>query len=699
VYEGFLSFGGTEIINATRTAKYVRNLLSSFRLRDVSSNPYIEDILGEQYDGPVQDDAPWVDASNPATFDFLGLYPLSVEGIDDSTATANITESLGAGGYSDIPRDASRDIRVRALAIGKNPLALSAGLAWLDAALNPPPCQDHGGSCTGATLCYYAAPPQLPVCYEEVGATETTTLVRLSNARGLVQLAAPSPFDDVSVQGTITPKGNDGFSFAYGVSGYTGNPDDYRRFPVFVGPTITPQRTNNVVNPRFAESTYGYTITGGTLSHSPTGGPANGSMGYVEAEGTDGELDITLSFDVSESPSGTNMLSFAARVHSATNGSLTVSVIANNDGSVLATQDFTLTDSWGFYVMTVPYATGAHVEIHSAWQFEITNLVSEGGDTFNGFFDGNSTPPDGYAVSWLGFPNQSRSRMVYTQPITYQSCGANMYAWILPTAGVGDVTVTAEVSGRVPASKLAEPYERYLHDVVRTSGPTVTSRYRAPLDSVAIIEFTMVAGTPYKFGTSNDLLYLLSLDELQKHASWTDGTPPDDPASIITDPDCPPIPEPPRPPVIVNNCVANPSQWDRYYYAIPAEDVSAWSKTLPTITLVSGGTEVRQVRVRFTPNPFGWAPASVDQFAYCAEFILSYLPARTELVVDGTVKRAWASVAGARSVTASNLLYGTDSGPMSWPELTCGVPYLMTIDVPVGTGDDVSLSLSLTRQE
>jgi hypothetical protein len=89
----------------------------------------------------------------------------------------------------------------------------------------------------------------------------------------------------------------------------------------------------------------------------------------------------------------------------------------------------------------------------------------------------------------------------------------------------------------------------------------------------------------------------------------------------------------------------------------------------------------------------------VDPYAYCGEFIISYLPADAELIVDGVLNRAWASVGGAESVPASNLLYGTDGTPIVWPQLTCGIPYLLTIDVPPGTGDDILLGLSLTRRD
>ena len=167
----------------------------------------------------------------------------------------------------------------------------------------------------------------------------------------------------------------------------------------------------------------------------------------------------------------------------------------------------------------------------------------------------------------------------------------------------------------------------------------------------------------------------------------------------ISDPNCPTPPTKPTLPTIDNSCIETPQDWLRYYLEIDAQEVSAWNQTVPTIAITSKGTEVRSIRVRFYPNPFGYDAEDVDPCSYCSEFILSYIPPSTELTIDGTVQRATASVAGLPTQPASNLLYGTDGTPMTWPSLSCGVPYVMTIDTPTNAPNDLSVSLSLTRQE
>jgi hypothetical protein len=170
-------------------------------------------------------------------------------------------------------------------------------------------------------------------------------------------------------------------------------------------------------------------------------------------------------------------------------------------------------------------------------------------------------------------------------------------------------------------------------------------------------------------------------------------------ADPIIDPAVPLPPSKPVAPRVTNPVITTPTSWKRYYLGIEAQEVSAWNQTVPTITLTSGLTLVRAIRVRFYPNPFDYDVTDIDPCSYCSEFILSYLPANTELTIDGTVQRASASVKGASPQPASNLLYGTDGNPMTWPSLSCGVGYAVTIDTPINAPSDLTVSLAMTRQE
>jgi hypothetical protein len=172
------------------------------------------------------------------------------------------------------------------------------------------------------------------------------------------------------------------------------------------------------------------------------------------------------------------------------------------------------------------------------------------------------------------------------------------------------------------------------------------------------------------------------------------------PLSKLVDPDCPPLALPPRPTAIPALCVDEYTDWQRYVVPIPAADVADWAYSVPTLELTTKTDDVRQVRVRFHPNPFGYAPEQVDPQSYCGEFILSYLPKNSRLTVNGMMQRAFAEVAGDGAVTANQLLFGTGGSPMTWPELSCGIDYLMSIDIPpTGDIDNLELALVLNRRE
>ncbi len=150
----------------------------------------------------------------------------------------------------------------------------------------------------------------------------------------------------------------------------------------------------------------------------------------------------------------------------------------------------------------------------------------------------------------------------------------------------------------------------------------------------------------------------------------------------LLDPDCPPIPAPPAPPVILSDCIEEVGVWRRYMVQVPAGEVRQWSSTLPTLLLTTGASAERQVRIRFYENPLGIAPDLIDTSMWEAEMILTYIPPATVLTLDAVTQRVRAEVAGGAPLAANQLLYGTGGIPATWPELRCGIGYVITLDVP-----------------
>lgn len=171
-------------------------------------------------------------------------------------------------------------------------------------------------------------------------------------------------------------------------------------------------------------------------------------------------------------------------------------------------------------------------------------------------------------------------------------------------------------------------------------------------------------------------------------------------APSLIDPALPVVPSPPDAPDVTDIAFPDQTQWRRYLIPIPKNDVALWASTVPTVTLNSKTQEIRQVRLRFYPNPFGLDADKVDPLYYCGESIISYIPPSTELIVDGVTEHGFASVAGSDTQPADSLLYGTGGYPMSWPEMSCGTDYVMSVDIlPTLSTADLDLELEVSLRE
>lgn len=159
-WNGYFEFGGTEIINAPRVEEYAKNA-GLFALRPYFKNDALGLMLGEVYDTPLQDDAPWCDPDDLDTYDFLGVYPLEVAGIDDSTYTSQVTESTKDGGVASNPRYASKTVVFNVALLGTTQAGVEAGLSWLKVVLANIACSSPGQACFGVEMCYLSSEPML----------------------------------------------------------------------------------------------------------------------------------------------------------------------------------------------------------------------------------------------------------------------------------------------------------------------------------------------------------------------------------------------------------------------------------------------------------------------------------------------------------------------------------------------------------
>jgi hypothetical protein len=605
-----------EIANAARVETYVRNLLPGFPLRACQGCDELARALGETYNSPLQDAAPWIDPNNPATYDFYGFYPVSIEGLDGSTVEATVTESLGAGGFVNSARAATREVRVRGILIGANDLALRAGQVWLNESLAADPCTT--GDCNGRRLDFYAACPEFPVCYGYGLRGDSGYPITGLVPGATIPVITYGIDNDIALTGHFTGlPGYDGLTVSWGWSVYLGDTSDrlsglMQRY----GP-VTPYRINKVRNPRFANDTNSWT-TDATLTREvggPPGSTTYGRMAYAGA-GT-----YHLQTSVATSINSQNMLQFTART---TESTFTVNIRSVIDSSVMQSWVLTGSSDWEEYqlILTNPRDGILEFEVTSTGpgSFETTLVIVEGGTQFLPYFDGDMLPtmpvaivPDvadpGYMVEWLGTPNAAESQMTWlgsSDPaiFSYQFCGEGMFSWLHVESGRGSILHADGFSDRQPDNLLVIPYQRYLHEVSRTFGPIATRDLKTNIGIGRVVEFTLTAATPYIYA---DLQNGLNFGDITDSTLWgptefEDTTPPDPPPVVVVDPDCPVIPAPPRPPIIENSCVITPGTWDRYTLPVYAEKIPLYAFTVPRFEF-NFSDELRQARVRTYPNP------------------------------------------------------------------------------------------------
>lgn len=156
---GYFQYDGTEIVNLSRVTTYARNFGLNWLRTD--PNSALGPILGETYNSPMVDDAPWMDADEDAGMEFYGVYPLEVTGLEDSTVSAAVTESVLDGGVVNRPRRATRSVVFSLALLGSSESGVEYGMRWLKNALSGAPCQGLE-DCTGSQLCYLSSEPFLP---------------------------------------------------------------------------------------------------------------------------------------------------------------------------------------------------------------------------------------------------------------------------------------------------------------------------------------------------------------------------------------------------------------------------------------------------------------------------------------------------------------------------------------------------------
>lgn len=153
-YDGWIEFGGVELVNLSRTAQLAEALGIDTLWTEPGAVQWIETANAGLGYGLLSE-APWHDPGHPASSEFAGIVPLSISGLDDSSLEATTVEYITHGGTSGKPRNKTQSIVANVAIIASTSRGADFGKRWLDRVL-----RGAGGKtfCAGSELTYFRYP-------------------------------------------------------------------------------------------------------------------------------------------------------------------------------------------------------------------------------------------------------------------------------------------------------------------------------------------------------------------------------------------------------------------------------------------------------------------------------------------------------------------------------------------------------------
>lgn len=239
--------------------------------------------------------------------------------------------------------------------------------------------------------------------------------------------------------------------------------------------------------------------------------------------------------------------------------------------------------------------------------------------------------------------------------------------------------------------------------VVATDPPG--SSLMAPGDLLTVDAAMVSVGTLYAYfdGDTEDTdQFIFEWLDAQYTSPSSRTSVPQDEQNPLLDPNCDPLPVPPSPPVIEDDCITPIGSWRRTWYAVGDADVPEFLVAVPTVTLATFGETESQVRIRWYQNPECLPPLDfTDTSGWQYEQIISFIPANTTITLDGVSQRVWAQVPSLPDpIPADSLLYGTNNAPATWPTISCEGCWLISLDTALTSNvENLVPGLSLTVRE
>lgn len=651
MFQGYLALGGTEIINQARTTAYVHHALPMLDLRECDGCDDFHDVMGhDPYESPLVDQPDWFDDTNVDSYDFYGLYPLAVEGFDDGTTTATVTELMGPGAAISVPRRASRQLRVSGLLVGRTDAALSYGMVWLRNALLGNSCSDQL-ACTGDHLCYFTACP--PVCSDSPDYPTQAVPGRFRDCENGIILdpisQCTAPYERVLYDVTVVDAPRVVEQYPSGCAQYwrveftlvaaTPSPIGIARRAVSPGDITRPP----VLIPEVSCASDGGVTERRNFMPSPIVEPERFEWiwGAELGDRYSVNLDVLPPIETSGTP-----------------GSLVDEVQTNVGSSVMSQLDEVGINRITLNRQVTPIQASPGLDV-TASVYVRSSRASTASIWFD-YLSQNGTQLGSANPEYLELiPNEwGRLSVTFNAPEGSAYLLGHVNNAVDGTANVGDTTWWA--AGLLEVGEATQTY----FDGNTPSTERMKYEWSGPVNRSTSVAERIVDNLP-----------------------------------IIVDPDCAVIPDPPRAPEIVDSCIEEAVQWRRYQYVLEPDLVPVWSDALPYVQISAGAIAVRQIRIRFYPNPLNLDLGDLEPCNFCGEFIVSYIPPNSVLTVDGIRQTAYMTSPGGIVRAASHLLYASDGGPIEWSELSCGLEYTMTVDVVPTLIQGLETTLCLAARE
>jgi len=630
-WSGYFMFGGTELMNATRTEEYAKHLGARW-FRPVYNESSIPWLLDEpRYTTPLQDDAPWTDPDNLDSYDFYGAYPLEVTGIEDSTVEATATESVIDGGYIGRVRKKTRTVVFSAVLTGASECAVEYGMRWLRSVLTGGPCFNQAyGSCGGVDLCYLACPPvtgEIDPTYSPGAVAVTAT-----------NLAANPNLEGGVLTGWFSSSGGD--------------------YPISLDTFLPIGGTRSAVLTRAATN----------LNSTVGGFGLTGSSTYITAPaGT----TFTFAVDVKTEMAARRIYAYVRYADGSVSGSTTYVPSTTAGGTYRIVHTATVpAGQTGIRLQIGVQTTGGNATAgERVWG---DNLSIEKGTTPGTYFDGSTSVDGTHTYHWTGTPNASTSER-HTQSYIQDPLPTGEDCYNRIGRSLHEVTTTL---GPTVTTKLAMNDGGAAWQVTWTMVAANPAEFG--VEKQLIVGFLDPKVTvPYVGGVVPPGGDFDKNGYVQSEA----------PCAVavfrpVYDPTCGLLTAPPAVPSVVPMCFSFPTNFLRTSFVIPREEIPLWTTVAPVISLSTTTAEVRSVRVRFYADLFDTGDPSQDPCNYCGDVVFSYIPPSSTIVLDCADREVYIDQPGIGRRRADALVTDSKGMPFEWPEFSCGYGYTVTVDMP-----------------